>query len=54
MIALSLTEKGIDCLLDWVEDIDINDPFHGMGDDDEDDDWSDPASSLLGDTSYIF
>ena len=44
-------EKGIDCLADWVDDIDIDaDPYADV----DDDEWSDPASSLLGDTSYIF
>jgi hypothetical protein len=41
--------NGIDSLLDWVDDLDLDQELATALVDDDDDEWSQPASSILGD-----
>jgi hypothetical protein len=49
------TAKGLDCLFDWVDDsnidLDMDSPY-GFNDDD-DDGWSSPNSSLIDDKLLV-
>jgi hypothetical protein len=52
------TEKGLDCLFDWVDDshidLDVDSPYkYGANTDGEDDGWSSPNSSLIDDDFLV-